>query len=51
MDTAHGRETQAYSTNTVLATVAFLHLLDTSLLSQGGTTHYSQQLTLSLPDR
>ena len=29
-----------------MATVAFLLLLDTSLLSQGGTMHYSQQLTL-----
>ena len=32
--------------STVLATVAFLLLLDTSLLSQAGTTHYSQILTL-----
>ena len=32
--------------STVLATVAFLLLLDTSLLSQAGITHYSQLLTL-----
>ena len=43
---AYNRKTWAYPMNTVLATVAFLLLLDTSLLSQGGITHYSQQLTL-----
>ena len=32
--------------STVLATVAFLLLLHTSLLSQAGIMHYSQQLTL-----
>ena len=32
--------------STVLATVAFLLLLDTSLLSQASITHYSQLLTL-----
>ena len=44
--TGHGRETWAYSTNTVLATVAFLLPLHTNLLSQAGITHYSQLLTL-----
>ena len=39
-------ETWAYPTNTVLATVAFVLLLDASLLSQASITHYSQQLTL-----
>ena len=37
---------QPYSTNTVLATVAFVLLLDASLLPQASITHYSQQLTL-----
>ena len=32
--------------STALTTVAFLLLLDTSLLSQAGIMHYSQQLTL-----
>ena len=39
-------ETWAYLMSTVSATVAFLLLLDTTLLSQAGITHYSQQLTL-----
>ena len=39
-------KTWAYPMSTVLATVAFLPLLYTSLLSQGGIMHYSQQLTL-----
>ena len=48
---AHGHlrirsQTWAYPMSTVLATVAFLLLLDTSLLSQAGIMHYSQQLTL-----
>ena len=43
---AYYRKTWAYPTSTVSASVAFLPLLDTSLLSQGGITHYSQQLTL-----
>ena len=43
---AYGRETWAYPTNTLLATVAFLLLLDTNLLPQAGTTHYSQLPTL-----
>ena len=42
----YDRKTRAYPMSTVLATVAFLLLLDTSLLSQGGIMHYSQQLTL-----
>ena len=41
-----GRKTWDYSTNTVVATVANLLLLDTSLLSQAGIIHYSQLLTL-----
>ena len=45
-DLAYNRNTRAYPMSTVLATVAFLLLLDTSLLSQAGITHYSQQLTL-----
>ena len=40
---AYDRKTWAYPMSTVLATVAFLPLLDTSLLSKGD---YSQQLTL-----
>ena len=43
---AYSRQTWAYTTSTVLATVAFLLLPDTSLLSQVGITHYSQQLTV-----
>ena len=43
---AYDRKTWAYTVSTVLATVAFLLLLDTSLLSQAGITHYSQLLTL-----
>ena len=43
---AYDRKTWACPMSTVLATVAFLLLLDTSLLSQAGTTHYSQLLTL-----
>ena len=39
---AYDRKTWAYPMSTVLATVAFLLLLDTSLLSQAGITHYSQ---------
>ena len=39
---AYSRETWAYPLNTVLATVAFLLILDTNLLSQAGITHYSQ---------
>ena len=39
---AYGRETWAYPTNTLLATVAFLLLLDMNLLPQAGITHYSQ---------
>ena len=36
----------AYPTNTLLAAVAFLLLLDTNLLPQAGSTHYSQLPTL-----
>ena len=43
---AYNRKTWAYPMSTVLATVAFLLLLDTSLLSQAGIMHYSQLLTL-----
>ena len=43
---AYDRKTWACPMSTVLATVAFLLLLDTSLLSQAGTSHYSQLLTL-----
>ena len=43
---AYNRKTWAYPMSTVLATVAFQLLVDTSLLSQGGFMHYSQQLTL-----
>ena len=43
---AYDRKTWACPMSTVLATVAFLLLLDTSLLSQAGTMHYSQLLTL-----
>ena len=43
---AYHRKTSACPMSTVLATVAFLLLLDTSLLSQAGTTHYSQLQTL-----
>ena len=39
---AYSRETWAYPLNTVLATVAFLLILDKNLLSQAGITHYSQ---------
>ena len=39
---AYGRETWAYPTNTVLATVVFLLLLDTNLLLQEGITHCSK---------
>ena len=46
LDQTHGCKTWAYPTNTVLATVAFLLLLDASLLSQMDITHYSQLLTL-----
>ena len=42
---AYGRETWAYPTNTLSATVAILLLPDTNLLPQGGITHYSQLLT------
>ena len=42
---AHGCETWAYPTNTLLATVAFLLLLDTNLLSQAGITHYIASFT------
>ena len=41
-----GIRSQACPMSTVLATVAFLLLVDTSLLSQAGTTYYSQLLTL-----
>ena len=43
---AYGHETWAYPTNSLLATVAFLLLLDTNLLPQAGSTHYSQLPTL-----
>ena len=43
---AYDRKTWACPVSTVLATVAILLLLDTSLLSQAGTTYYSQLLTL-----
>jgi len=39
---AYSRETWAYPTETLLASVAFLLLLDTNLLPQAGITHYSQ---------
>ena len=42
---AYDRKTWACPMSTVLATVAFLLLLDTSLLSQAGTSHYSQLLS------
>ena len=42
----YNHKTWAYPMSTVLATVAFLLLLDARLLSQAGITHYSQQLTL-----
>ena len=38
---AYGCETWAYPTNTVLATVAFLWLLDINLLSWAGITTHS----------
>ena len=41
----YNHKSWAYPMSTVLAPVAFLLLLDTSLLSQGGFMHYSQQLT------
>ena len=37
---AYGRETWAYPTNTALATVAFLLLLDTNLLSEADITSW-----------
>ena len=43
---AYDRKTWANPMSTVLASVAFLLLLDASLLSQAGITQYSQQLTL-----
>ena len=43
---AYDRKTWAYLMSTVLAIVAFLLLVDSSLLSQGGFMHYSEQLTL-----
>ena len=43
---AYECKTWACPMSTVLVTVAFLLLLDTSLLSQAGTTYYSQLLTL-----
>ena len=43
---AYGRKTWAYPMNTLFATVAFLLLLDTNLLPQAGSTHYSQLPTL-----
>ena len=43
---AYDRKTWAYPMSTVLAIVVFLLLVDTSLPSQGGFMHYSQQLTL-----
>ena len=43
---AYDRKTWAYPVSTVLATVAFLLILHTSLLSQVGITHYSHRLTL-----
>ena len=46
LDLAYNRKTWAYPMSTVLPTVAFLLLVDASLLLQGGFMHYSQQLTL-----
>ena len=43
---AYNRKTWGYPMSTVLVTVIFLLLLDTSLLSQAGSAHYLQLLTL-----